>query len=241
MSLALARPSVLPAPFPASPAVRTLAHMDGLDASDEALYLRDDETGYYWSPTPLMGRYELVRLEEPPFDAEAWKTLTDADNPNPQPTRSLASKLSIGVSTPFQKQYPHLAEFFSKVDLPIDPLNKALAQMSEQHSTPRQAAEHAFARLRTWDTDANNGVLIYLLLADHRIEIVADRGLTGRVEDAEWSRVCRLIEQEMRAGHPEQAVIEGIRAVSELLAVHWPQSDAHPDEDELPNRPHLLD
>ena len=106
---------------------------------------------------------------------------------------------------------------------------------------PRERAHDVFVRLRTWDTEANNGVLIYLLLADHRIEIVADRGLTGRVEDAEWSRVCRLVEQEMRAGHPEQAVIEGIRAVSELLALHWPQSDAHPDEDELPNRPHLLD
>ena len=105
----------------------------------------------------------------------------------------------------------------------------------------RERAHEAFARLRTWDTHANNGVLIYLLLADHRIEIVADRGLTGRVDDAAWSGVCRLIEQEMRAGHPEQAVIDGIRAVSDLLAVHWPQSDAHPDEDELPNRPHLLD
>lgn len=105
----------------------------------------------------------------------------------------------------------------------------------------RARAHDVFVRLRTWDTEANNGVLIYLLLADHRIEIVADRGLTGRVNDAEWAAVCRLIEQEMRAGHPEQAIIDGIRAVSDLLARHWPQSDAHPDEDELPNRPHLLD
>ena len=96
---------------------------------------------YYWSPTPLLGRFKLVQLEEPAFDAEAWKTLTDADNPNPRPTRSLPSKLSIGVSTPFQKQYPQIAVFFSKVDLPIDPLNKALAEMSEKHSTPRQAAK----------------------------------------------------------------------------------------------------
>jgi glycine betaine/proline transport system substrate-binding protein len=100
---------------------------------------------YYWSPTPLLGRFKLIQLQEPPFDAEAWKTLTDADHPDPRPTRSLASKLSIGVSTPFQKQYPQLAEFFTKVDLPIDPLNKALADMSEKHTTPRQAAE-AFMR-----------------------------------------------------------------------------------------------
>uniref|UniRef100_UPI0028833107 glycine betaine ABC transporter substrate-binding protein n=1 Tax=Pseudomonas chlororaphis TaxID=587753 RepID=UPI0028833107 len=95
---------------------------------------------YYWSPTPLLGRFKLVQLEEPPFDAEAWKTLTDAEHPNPRPTRSLASKLSIGVSTPFQKQYPQIAEFFSKVDLPIEALNKALAEMSEKHTPPREAA-----------------------------------------------------------------------------------------------------
>ncbi|WP_434987961.1 ABC transporter substrate-binding protein [Pseudomonas protegens] len=95
---------------------------------------------YYWSPTPLLGRFKLVQLQEPPFDAEAWKTLTDAANPNPRPTRSLASRLSIGVSTPFQKQYPQLAQFFAKVELPIEPLNRALAQMSENHSTPRDAA-----------------------------------------------------------------------------------------------------
>lgn len=95
---------------------------------------------YYWSPTPLLGRFKLVQLQEPPFDAQAWKTLTDADNPNPRPTRSLASRLSIGVSTPFQQQYPQLAQFFAKVDLPIEPLNRALAQMSENHSAPRDVA-----------------------------------------------------------------------------------------------------
>ncbi|MGY4816695.1 ABC transporter substrate-binding protein [Pseudomonas chlororaphis subsp. piscium] len=96
---------------------------------------------YYWSPTPLLGRFKLIQLEEPPFDAEAWKTLTDAEHPNPRPTRSLASKLSIGVSTPFQKQYPQIAEFFGKVDLPIEALNKALAEMSEKHTPPREAAQ----------------------------------------------------------------------------------------------------
>ncbi|MCK9812914.1 ABC transporter substrate-binding protein [Pseudomonas chlororaphis] len=95
---------------------------------------------YYWSPTPLLGRFKLIQLEEPPFDAEAWKTLTDADNPAPRPTRSLASKLSIGVSAPFHRDYPQLVAFFSKVDLPIDPLNKALASMSENHTAPREAA-----------------------------------------------------------------------------------------------------
>ncbi|CAG8863664.1 hypothetical protein PS627_00602 [Pseudomonas fluorescens] len=95
---------------------------------------------YYWSPTPLMGRFELVRLEEPPFDPQAWATLTDARNPSPRGSRSLPAKLSIGVSAAFRKQYPELVDTFSKVDLPIDTLNKALAHMSETRQPPGEAA-----------------------------------------------------------------------------------------------------
>jgi uncharacterized membrane protein len=106
---------------------------------------------------------------------------------------------------------------------------------------PRTRAEQAFAQLRTWDTEANNGVLIYLLLADHRIEIVADRGLQGRVDAAQWRQVCALIEDDMRAGRPEQAVIVGVAAVSALLAAHFPAQPGQAECDELPNMPQLLD
>ncbi|PYB78400.1 ABC transporter substrate-binding protein [Pseudomonas sp. LB-090624] len=95
---------------------------------------------YYWNPTPLMGRYKLIRLEEPPFDAQAWATLTDASNPNPKGSRSLPAKLSIGVSKAFHEQYPQLVSVFEQVDLPIDKLNKALAEMSEQRTPAREAA-----------------------------------------------------------------------------------------------------
>jgi uncharacterized membrane protein len=105
----------------------------------------------------------------------------------------------------------------------------------------RACAEAAFARLRAWDTEANNGVLIYLLLADHRIEIVADRGLTGRVSPEQWRGVCGLMEERMAAGEPEQAVLRGVEAVSELLAMHFPQIEGTADVDELPNRPLILD
>ena len=105
----------------------------------------------------------------------------------------------------------------------------------------RQRAEAAFARLRTWDTEANNGVLIYLLLADHRLEIVADRGLNGRVSAEQWRGVCLLMEERLHAGEPEQAVIRGVEAVSDLLAEHFPQVDRNADRDELPNRPLILD
>ena len=105
----------------------------------------------------------------------------------------------------------------------------------------RARAEAAFARLRAWDTEANNGVLIYLLLADHRIEIMADRGLNGLVSAEQWRGVCLLMEERMAAGEPEQAVVRGIEAVSDLLAEHFPQVDGAADRDELPNLPLILD
>ncbi len=105
----------------------------------------------------------------------------------------------------------------------------------------RDAAELAFARLRTWDTEANNGVLIYLLLADHRIEIVADRGLRGRVDASQWRAICAEMEQRLYTGEAELAVTAAVDAVSALLARHFPRDGDMPDEDELPNQPVILD
>ncbi len=104
----------------------------------------------------------------------------------------------------------------------------------------RARAEHAFAHLGTWDTRENNGVLIYLLLADHAIEIVADRGLHPKVSAAQWREVCRRMQELLRAGQGEAAALAGIAAVSELLEEHFPPIPGERDEDELPNRPQLL-
>ena len=105
-------------------------------------------------------------------------------------------------------------------------------------ASPRQRAQEAFSSLRVWDTRANNGVLLYLLLADRAIEIVADRGLHGQVSDAEWESVCAQIEAGLRAGDMEQAVIDGIGRISALLARYCPATDL--PRDEHPDRPVLL-
>lgn len=104
----------------------------------------------------------------------------------------------------------------------------------------RGRAQDVFAQLRVWDTEANNGVLVYLLLADHRIEIVADRGLDGLVSAEQWRGVCQLMEERLKSGDAEDAAVTGIAAVSGLLAEHFPRSEGEHDENELSDTPHLL-
>jgi uncharacterized membrane protein len=99
----------------------------------------------------------------------------------------------------------------------------------------RERALEVFSQLRVWDTEENNGVLIYLLLADHDIEIVADRGINARVTQDDWERICRDMEQGLRRGEYEKAVVTGIEQASQLLASHYPPRPG--DRNELPDRP----
>ena len=107
-------------------------------------------------------------------------------------------------------------------------------------TTPRQRALEVFSALGVWDTEANNGVLIYLLLADRDVEIVADRGFNGKVSASEWAAVCQTMEGQLRAGQFEAAAVDGVRAAGHLLARHFPPLPGGRDEDELPNRPAVL-
>ena len=102
----------------------------------------------------------------------------------------------------------------------------------------RGRALDIFARLRIWDTAHNNGVLIYLLLADRNVEIVADRGIDARVGAEGWETICRAMEADFRQGRFESGVIEGIEAVSRELARYFPPNGPHPNE--LPDRPIVI-
>jgi TPM domain len=102
----------------------------------------------------------------------------------------------------------------------------------------RDRAIELFSRLRIWDTEQNAGVLVYLLLADKRVEIVADRGIHARVGEAAWEAICGAMQREFAAGGFEQGVITGVRAISDLLATHYPPRDQNPDE--LSNQPIVL-
>jgi uncharacterized membrane protein len=104
--------------------------------------------------------------------------------------------------------------------------------------TPRARAIEAFARLGIWDTQSNNGVLIYVLRADRAVEIVADRGINERVSAAEWESVCREVETHYRAGHYVEGSRAAVAGVARLLAQHFPAARASGNE--LPNQPILL-
>ncbi len=104
----------------------------------------------------------------------------------------------------------------------------------------RQRAEMLFAKLRVWDTDERNGVLIYVELADRGIEIVADRGVARAADRVVWVPVVTRIAERFRTGDFEGGLLAGIGDVSRLLAQHFPPRAGGRDEDELPNRPALL-
>lgn len=104
--------------------------------------------------------------------------------------------------------------------------------------SPRQRALELFAGLRVWDTELDNGVLIYLLLADRDVEIVADRGFNGRVSAAEWETVCVEMERHFVAGEFEAGAVAGVRRAGELIARHFPARPG--DRNELPDQPVLV-
>jgi uncharacterized membrane protein len=104
--------------------------------------------------------------------------------------------------------------------------------------TARERALEIFGRERVWDTEASNGVLIYLLLAERDVEIVADRGFADKVEDSEWQAICREMEVCFRGGRFADGALAGIARVDALLTRHFPLAGANPNE--LADAPKLL-
>lgn len=106
-------------------------------------------------------------------------------------------------------------------------------------ASPRERAVALFGKLRVWDTEQNNGVLIYLLLAEHAIEIVADRGLSRHVPPAEWQRIVAHMGTAFREGRFEDGLTQALEEVSALLVQHFPRAAGAADVNELPDEPVL--
>ena len=140
----------------------------------------------------------------------------------------------------------------------LDRLQQRVAQSERRHSgevricveprlpwawllrgaAPRERAIAMFGELRVWDTEFNNGVLVYLLLAEHAIEIVADRAVARLVPQAEWDRLAAAMGEAFRAGRFEDGLRQAIDAVDTHLTHHFPLTEGAANPNELPDRPH---
>ena len=123
-----------------------------------------------------------------------------------------------------------------QVCVAIEPALPAARVMKQL--TPRERALEVFGELRVWDTEENCGVLVYLLLADRDVEIVADRGIHRRVGDAAWQGICERMERAFRDGRFTDGIVSGVEEISGLLAEHYPRSAPGPNE--LSDRPVIL-
>ncbi len=129
-----------------------------------------------------------------------------------------------------EKNHSGEIRFAVETTLPLFALIKGISA--------RQCAISAFGELGVWDTQDNSGVLIYLLLADHDLEIIADRGIAEKVGQTQWDEIAHEMEQHFRAGDFRQGVLQGIQRVTELLAAHFPPGARNPNE--LSDQPVIL-
>ena len=106
-----------------------------------------------------------------------------------------------------------------------------------RHATPRERAVAMFGKLRVWDTEHNNGVLIYLLLAENAIEILADRGLNSKVSTAQWQAITQRMSAAFKASQFEEGLTQALQEVSGLLVQHFALRDGETSVNSLPNAP----
>lgn len=117
--------------------------------------------------------------------------------------------------------------------------NSYLLAPEEMDALVRRRALDQFGELRVWDTECNNGVLIYLLLADRSIEVVADRGLNPYVSAEEWRALVQRLGAALHAGHFEQGLAQAIDEVSAVLRAHFSLTEGTQNPNELPDAPWL--
>jgi uncharacterized membrane protein len=126
----------------------------------------------------------------------------------------------------------HSGEVRFAVETALDPVALIRGQ------SPRTRAIELFSNLRVWDTEHNCGLLIYVLLADRAVEIVADRGIHAKVGEAEWMRICQQIEEAFRQKDFRGGAVAGIQSVTQHLKTHFPANIG--DQNELSDRPMVL-
>ncbi|MDQ3215219.1 MAG: TPM domain-containing protein, partial [Pseudomonadota bacterium] len=109
-----------------------------------------------------------------------------------------------------------------------------------RNAPARERAEMLFGKLRVWDTEDNNGVLIYVELADQRIEVVADRGVARHVPNARWDEIANMMRERFRTGEFQEGSIAAVRAVSALLVERFRLPDGATNPNQLSDAPTVL-
>jgi uncharacterized membrane protein len=107
-------------------------------------------------------------------------------------------------------------------------------------ATARERALSMFGKLHVWDTESNNGVLIYVDVADRRVEIVADRGIAACVPAEHWKEIARRMREHFHAGDFETGAMAGVREIGAILAEHFPLAPGERNPNELPNAPVVI-
>jgi uncharacterized membrane protein len=104
-----------------------------------------------------------------------------------------------------------------------------------RNAPARQRALMVFSKLRVWDTEQNNGVLLYVELADRSVEIVADRGIAHKVGTEDWAAICRAMREHFRRGEYDSGALAGIQAIGARLEQHFPLAPGMENPNELPD------
>ncbi|MDP2825884.1 MAG: TPM domain-containing protein [Sulfuritalea sp.] len=142
-----------------------------------------------------------------------------------------ADLASIGAAvTACEKSHRGELRFVVEGALPLSVLWRELS--------PRDRAVELFSQLRVWDTEENSGILIYVQLLDHRVEILADRGIAARVPQAEWDAICREMETNFRNAQWRAGALQAVTRAGALLTQHFPAGERNSNE--LPDQPLML-
>jgi uncharacterized membrane protein len=167
----------------------------------------------------------LIRLFKHSWTDDARRTL---------PTQTL-QRLQTLIAT---SETQHSGEIRICVEAGLP--NSYLLRADSTAALLRQRALAQFGRLRVWDTAHNNGVLIYLCLAEHAIELVADRGVDQHVGAALWAAMVKRLGTALAAGQFEQGLAESVQEVSAVLTQHFALQAGERNPNELPDAPVLL-
>ncbi len=150
--------------------------------------------------------------------------------------RQLPSGLSVRLAAHVRRgERTHSGEIRVSIESALP--GSYLLQSAAMKTLLRQRAVDEFSRLRVWDTEYNNGVLIYLCLAERAIELVADRGIQHKVDDKHWAKLIGSLGESLQAGRWETGLCTAIDAVSQTLQTHFPLASGQHNPNELSDTP----